>query len=174
MKTEQIIIRVSEQDKRHWSMAAAERDLTLSEYIRSVVSAAAAGEDESALRRANYPTKEKIVREGGSAVFNSWSERAGVTEEDFLAGLRWLCGDPQTGGLLRRELGCICDPETLPCKNETDRELWGRSSTHTGRTGLVRLTRVYDADGLCSLYDEAGELWISAPNRASISLRDRI
>lgn len=37
MKTEQIIIRVSEVDKKLWSEAAAKRGMSLSEYIRYTI-----------------------------------------------------------------------------------------------------------------------------------------
>ncbi len=58
----------------------------------------------------NYAIKEKIVKAGNSIVFNTWHKR-GVSEEDFLEGLKWVCDDPlRDGGYdgrwLTRALGC--------------------------------------------------------------------
>ena len=61
-----------------------------------------------------YEICEKIVTSGSSKVFKQWNQEAGVTQEDFLAGLRWLYDDPgldvDASGKrfkpLERELGC--------------------------------------------------------------------
>ena len=54
----------------------------------------------------NFEIKKKIVRQGGSEVFKTWHETFGVSEVDFIEGLRWLCEDTlDEKGRLTRELG---------------------------------------------------------------------
>ena len=95
--------------------------------------------------------KEKIVREGGSTVYESWHKVCGITMEDFIDGLRWLCEDPMTDGHPTRELGC-----------------------KRGDSRLHRLTRVYTYDGPMALYDEDGHIWGGTQDYASFNARDRI
>ena len=40
-----------------------------------------------------YELKKKIVRSGGSQVFNEWQKYASISESDFLEALEWVCGD---------------------------------------------------------------------------------
>lgn len=99
-----------------------------------------------------FEIKVKIVRNGGSRVFENWSSFSGISMEDFIEGLRWLCGDPMTNGRLTRELGC-----------------------KRGDSKLHRLKRVYnDFDGIAYFYDEDGCRWGGAQDYASISAKDRI
>lgn len=57
--------------------------------------------------RSNYEIKKMIVEKGESAIFKNWHEHEGITMEDFLEGLKWLCEDPRDErGRLTRELGC--------------------------------------------------------------------
>ena len=95
----------------------------------------------------NFEIMEKIVREGNSKIFKDWHEHAGITEEDFLTELKWLCEDTcDKFDRLTRELGC--DP----------------------KRGLVRLKRVNDP--FTAFYEvESHKLWCGRP---SISARDRI
>lgn len=99
-----------------------------------------------------YAIKEKIVLAGGSKIFGDWHENAGISMDDFLKGIRWLCDDPMTGPYktrMTRELGC----------------------TRFG--GLRRLSRYYDGRyGTTTIYDEEnGRVWDGGP---SINMRDRI
>lgn len=72
----------------------------------------------------NYDIKEKIVKAGGSEIFKNWHENAGITEEEFLDGLKWICESEFTErGQVIRELGC------------------------SRAKGLVKLNRVFDKDG---------------------------
>lgn len=72
----------------------------------------------------NYDIKERLVKEGNSNVFKNWHEFAGVTEEDFLEGLKWLCEtEVNERGQKKRELGCSV------------------------KEGLVKLYRVFDRAG---------------------------
>lgn len=72
--------------------------------------------------------KKRLVREGKSRIFNEWKSVAGITEEEFIAGLEWLEADPRDGstggfvGRMTRDLGC--DP----------------------KRGLVKLVRCYSED----------------------------
>lgn len=55
----------------------------------------------------HFDIKKKIVEAGNSKIFNNWHEHTGLSKEDFLAGLAWLCEDPRDEkGRLTRELGC--------------------------------------------------------------------
>jgi hypothetical protein len=101
-------------------------------------------------------TKIKLVEEGKSRIFADWSRHAGVTKEQFIEGLKWVCSDPCDGstgghpGRLTRELGC-----------------------HPER-GLVKIKRQYDETGGVVFYEiETGQLW-SKLGTASISARDKI
>lgn len=101
----------------------------------------------------DYEIAKKIVEAGDSKIFKNWHEHTGVSKEDFLAGIEWLCEEPKRypadhryAGLLRRELGI--------CKNGQ----------------LVHLRRVYPK-GLCAFYEDKpfGELW---SNGISLSADD--
>jgi hypothetical protein len=94
-----------------------------------------------------------------SKIFCDWNKNAGVTWEDFCAGVEWVKQDPCDGstggreGQLTRELGC-------------DR-----------KRGLVKLTREY-THGLVTFYEctpakKLRPLW-NTYTGASISARDRI
>lgn len=126
----------------------------------------------------NFEMKKRIVEAGGSRIFEDWSNRAGISREDFVEGLKWVCNDPCDGGWsgkrLTRELGCVAaydsgygdpsDPFHIP-----------PVKTNPDIVGLHKLNRVYGDDEICTIYDaETGEIWMHSPIRASISARDRI
>lgn len=130
-----------------------------------------ASETEAPVNR-EYEVKAKIVRAGASRVFQSWHDNAGISMEDFLDGLRWLCDDPMTDGHLTRELGCIrragsgYTPEQLAILGDVQDD---------GTAGLYRLTRSYYRDGSFEgFYDEDGRLWGRGSDRASINRMDRV
>lgn len=78
--------------------------------------------------------KVKIVESGNSKVFKEWSKHSNITKEDFIAALRWLCADSMNAeGKMTREIGL-------------------------SPSGIVKLTRCYGKDGLCSFYKD-GVLW---------------
>ena len=78
--------------------------------------------------------KVKIVESGNSKVFKEWSKHSNITKEDFIAALRWLCADPMNAdGKMTREIGL-------------------------SPSGILRLTRCYGKEGLCSFYKD-GKLW---------------
>lgn len=94
----------------------------------------------------NYETKKGIVEKGGSKIFMNRSKFQGIKEEDFIAGLKWLCGDQRDeNGKLTRELGCL-------------------------KGKLVKLHR---ANGMFTAFyeEETGMLW---NGKVSISAEDRI
>lgn len=106
----------------------------------------------------NYAVKEKIVKSGNSEIFKYWHER-GVSEEDFLNGLKWVCDDPlYEDGKLTRELGCERDGKLVKLKRIYDRltgqvilleeegvgELrlrWTYGVYYDEKTGFIRSTR---------------------------------
>lgn len=97
--------------------------------------------------------KKNIVLKGESKVFQNWHEFTGVSMEDFIAGLEWLCEEPiRENGKLRRELACRRDGT------------------------LLRLTRMYDKNDFCVFVDEqTHRVWSGdGMNKISISADDRI
>lgn len=98
-----------------------------------------------------YETKKKYVESGKSRIFNNWHKSTGVSMNDFLEGLKWVCEDPMPDGKMTRELGIR------------------RNGT------LVHLTRVYHENGdFAGFYDKSkksNQLWA---NGVSISARDSI
>ncbi len=82
----------------------------------------------------DFEIKAKIVGAGNSKVFKEWSKHSNITKEDFIAALRWLCADSMNEeGKITREIGL-------------------------SPSGIVKLTRCYGKDGLCSFYKD-GKLW---------------
>lgn len=69
------------------------------------------------MKNTNYEIKEKIVKSGDSKVFKNWHEFAGITEEKFLEGLKWLC-EPETTAKGReiRALGCLKEEGIIKLK----------------------------------------------------------
>jgi hypothetical protein len=67
----------------------------------------------------NYIIKERLVREGKSKVFKNWHEHTGVSMDDFLEALRWVCEDPCNGGFENRcrtrEIICGRDGKIMKC-----------------------------------------------------------
>ena len=89
-----------------------------------------------------YEIAKKIVESGDSKIFKMWHDEVGVTQEEFLDGLKWLYEDP---GLERDENGSRVKP--------LEREL----GCQYGR-GLVRLKRVKFFDGI-RFCEESGASW---------------
>lgn len=85
----------------------------------------------------NFETKKKIVLAGNSKVFRNWSAHSNITKEDFINALEWLCADPlDTKGRMTREIGLTPN-------------------------GIVKLTRWYGYNNLCSFYHNE-EVWSGA------------
>lgn len=85
----------------------------------------------------NFNIKSKIVLAGGSKVLRSWQEGLpNLSEDMFIAALRWVCSDPLTeDGKLTREIGLT-------------------------KIGIVKLYRHYDkANRLTAIRYEDGTLW---------------
>lgn len=86
----------------------------------------------------DFDVCKKIIDFGRSEVFENWKTLAPITKDDFLDALRWLCEDPQDGGVAKdkmtREIGLTPD-------------------------GIVKLSRSYGACGICAFYDQDGKLW---------------
>lgn len=120
-----------------------------------------------------YEIKAKIVKAGASKVFQSWNHYAGITMDDFLDGLKWLCDDPMDEqGRYTRELGCVRHPDAG--MSEDEKALWGEVPHTPGIARLYRLTRCYTQDGGCAFYDEDGHIWGGTTDYASISAGDRV
>ena len=101
---------------------------------------------------AKYAIVERIVKKGESKVFSNWHEHTGVSEEDFLAGVKWLIeaeypGDVYHDGRLRYRLGC----------------------TRNGEIVKIKAAISYDYVALYRM--DNGELWANGP---CISAADRV
>lgn len=106
-----------------------------------------------------YEIAKKIVEAGDSKLFLNWHLHTGISAEDFLEGIKWLCEEPirypaddrnyYAAGRLRRELGIRRDGT------------------------LVHLKRTYGKGGACAIYEDkpGGALWYGLP---SLSAADRI
>lgn len=108
--------------------------------------------ESEANRTFKLQTKIRLVEEGKSRIYENWHEHQGITKDDFIRGLEWLCADPLTeDGRVTRDLGC---------KN--------------GR--LYRLERRWGKCGTMSFHDiETDERFsFSNGSGASITVRDRI
>lgn len=69
-----------------------------------------------------------------SKIFRRWQEHSTITEDEFVAAIRWLHDDPRDErGRMTREIGL-------------------------SPTGILRLTRAYTDNGLCYFYHE-GKIW---------------
>lgn len=99
--------------------------------------------------KTKYELCEKIVKSGNSKVFKNWNEFTGITEEEFLKGLKWLYGDDVLGeGISDKELGITKD----------------------GKLHKLKRKRCQDT-GIIAFYDENNLLW---SNGISISSVDKI
>jgi hypothetical protein len=85
----------------------------------------------------NFEAKAKIVNAGNSKVLKNWMEHSSITPADFLDALRWVCEDSlDENGRSTREIGLTPD-------------------------GIVKLSRVYNAFGMCTFFHN-GNVWDGA------------
>lgn len=57
-----------------------------------------------------FEVKKNIVLTGNSRIFNNWAEHSGITVDDFIAALEWVCDDPlDANGMLTREIALAPD-----------------------------------------------------------------
>lgn len=84
----------------------------------------------------NFEIKKRIVLAGESKVFKNWQELLpNITEDMFLAALKWVCEDPaEHGEKLTREIGLT-------------------------KIGIVKLIRHNSSSGLVTIRHESGKLW---------------
>lgn len=80
--------------------------------------------------------KAQIIRSGNSKVFINWQKLLpNLTEEMFLAAVKWVCEDPaEEGEKLTREIGLT-------------------------RIGIVKLNRHNLKNGMTEIRHENGRLW---------------
>lgn len=79
-----------------------------------------------------YDITEKKVKNGECKVFNNWNKFTGITEDEFLKGIKWLCEDPMIdleNGATRatRELACEEDGTLTRVSRQHDKNgnfLW--------------------------------------------------
>ncbi|WP_242363769.1 hypothetical protein [Limosilactobacillus antri] len=45
----------------------------------------------------NFDSKKKIVENGSSEIFNNWNEKFGISKDEFIENLKWVCEDPANG-----------------------------------------------------------------------------
>lgn len=109
----------------------------------------AAKAEQTEVKPANgFGYKKKLVESGRSRIYENWAKYQGITKEDFIAELEWLCKDERNAeGRLTRELGCR----------------YGK---------LHRLFRSYGG-GLTAFRNMDGTLWNNC-GAASISAADSI
>lgn len=85
-------------------------------------------EREEFFARNAFLAKKKTVLSGKSKIFKNWAAHSTITEKDFIEALDWLCDDAlDEKGRMTREIGLT-------------------------PTGIVKLHRIYDDLGFCSLF----------------------
>lgn len=127
-----------------------------------------------------FAAKAAIVRKGRSIVFANWALTAGITDDEFLDALRWVCDDPHAlDGKLTREVGLDVTPDartkalmTSDAPEAMKRAFGGAWDEGRTRGRIVRLARRYDSRGEFSgLFTESGRRW---PGSVSLNARDHV
>lgn len=127
-----------------------------------------------------FAVKAAIVRKGGSTVFANWRATAGITQDEFLDALRWVCADPNAvDGRLTREIGLdVTHDAKIKALMESDaspeqkRAFGGAWDEGKARGRIVRLTRHYDNLGeFAGFFTEGGRRWAGS---VSLNARDHV
>lgn len=101
--------------------------------------------------------KIELVKSGQSRVFKEWQLYGGITEEEFIEGLKWLAEDPMTEkGNPTREISII---PTVDARNKIWKdkgEPWSKMVTEIDednlKTEIIKIERLYEVR-----YDEDGK-----------------
>lgn len=109
----------------------------------------------------NYDIKKKLVAENHSEVFKNWHEVAGITKEEFLEALKWVCDDPKDEKKrLTREIGLIVTPDAkIRYRVKYDPEgakFYGYDENsydeEKARGHIVKLVRTYSRFDIVTMY----------------------
>lgn len=122
----------------------------------------------------NFEIKEKIVKQGGSEIFKNWHEVFGISEEDFIEGLRWLCDDSlDEKGRLTRELGVHIEKGLVKLKRFQEGTRFEQITVFREYDEETKMWRVWGGSG--SRIEDTPLGRIPVPlGKISISARDRI
>ena len=152
---------------------------------------------ERSIGMSGFEIKKKIVQEGGSRIFKNWNAVSGITEEEFLEALEWVCDDPNADdGLLTREIGLLVTQDAErkafmldPNVNELAKKAYGGEWDESKTRGcIIKLKRVYSGpERQCGFYffdekeaakaKEFGKscgMWGRWTGNVSLSARDSI
>lgn len=136
----------------------------------------------------NFSTKKQLVENGKSKVFNNWHKMFGISKDEFLENLEWVCNDPQNGKSavsnkhngLTREIAIKANAEAMKraeymAMNAEARKMFGESFNEDKcEAHIVKLERkVNNIDGT-EYYDTNTGKIFSTTNFIAISATDRI
>ncbi|WP_462333624.1 hypothetical protein [Limosilactobacillus oris] len=135
-----------------------------------------------------FDTKKKIVENGGSKIFNNWNEKFGISKDEFIENLKWVCEDPANGHStvtnkndgLTREIAIDANHDAIvraECMSMSDeaRKMFGQSyDENKCEAHIVKLHRIVNSFGRTEYYRiDNGKLFESVQFIA-ISARNRI
>lgn len=101
--------------------------------------------------------KIELVKSGQSRVFKEWQLYGGITEEEFIEGLKWLAEDPMTEkGNPTREISIIPTQDAIEKIWLEKGEPWSKMVTEIDednlKTEIIKIERLYEVR-----YDEDGK-----------------
>lgn len=69
-----------------------------------------------------FEAKKKIILNNDSKIFNNWREATGISQEDFLEGIKWLCEEEKDKkGMDVRAMGCSSDGKIVKLRRIRDK-----------------------------------------------------
>lgn len=69
-----------------------------------------------------YEIKKKIILNNDSKIFKNWNDFTGITQNDFLEGVKWLCEEEKDkNGKPVRTIGCSKDGKIVKLRRIYDR-----------------------------------------------------
>lgn len=124
----------------------------------------------------HFDAKEKIVESGGSTVFDNWNETFGITKEEFLENLAWVCQDDG----LTKEIAIEANHDALQkaynlALPEDQKKMYSLPYDEDKcEAHIVKLHRQKDANGSVEFFRVSDNTPYMPTEMISINGRDRI
>ena len=132
--------------------------------------------------------KIALVEKGHSKVFNNWNRLFGISQEEFIEGLKWLDKDPQDGksqnnqfDAVTREIAIEANPEawkhaqtlSMPAKYQ---KIYGDHFDNSKcEAHLIKLSRHYNRYDQLNFYrQDTGIIYNKLNKIVGLNVRDRI
>lgn len=136
----------------------------------------------------DFTLKKQLVENGKSQVFNNWNKLFGISKDEFIKNLEWLCNDPQNGksattfknDALTREIAIEANNEAMKraefmAMDEKARKMFGENFDESKcEAHIVKLTRKFNKLDATEYYNIETGKQFSTTNFIAISARDRI